>query len=558
MLANYSYVIDPPYNTGKDGFTYNDDRNFTVDQLVELAGIDVEEAKRILEFTDKGSSSHSAWLTFMYPRLYIARELLSDEGAICISIDENELNQLKVICDEIFGEENFIESIVWNKRIPKNDKGIGNIHEYILVYSKSTLIKQEFLMRKDGIDDVYDFVEKQKKSNVSLEQSEKALKKFYKSNGYDRGITLYNSLTKDFRLWGKINMSWPNADTFGPRYDVLHPKTGRPVKVPDRGWRWKQETFNKAALIKDGHYTNIEERYDGSFVCGHIWFAKDENTQPSSIKFLSEVENFLLRSILSTKSDGGVEVENLFGSKGYFSYPKPVNLLKTLLGSIETKENDVFLDFFAGSGTTAHSIYSLNLEDSLERNFICVQLPEPTDIKKEGYKAGYKTIFDITKARIKLSADKIRKENPDFHGDLGFKVFETVEDFRVEDDDKELSLMTMTMFDDVMLTDEQYHTLLTTWRLYDGSELSTPVQDIELDSYTAHLCDNRLYMIASDFSSDALKALLSKLDTDKEFSPNKIVFFGKNFDSVKQMELNEALKSYANKKSLEIDLVGRN
>ena len=479
--------IDPPYNTGKDGFTYNDDRNFTVDQLVELAGIDVEEAKRILEFTDKGSSSHSAWLTFMYPRLYIARELLSDEGAICISIDENELNQLKIICDEIFGEENFIESIVWNKRIPKNDKGIGNIHEYILVYSKSTLIKQEFLMRKDGIDDVYEFVEKQKNSNVSLEKSEKSLKKFYKSNGYDRGITLYNGLTKDFRLWGKINMSWPNADTFGPRYDVLHPKTGRPVKVPDRGWRWKQETFNKAALIKDGHYTNIEERYDGSFVCGQIWFAKDENTQPSSIKFLNEVENFLLRSILSTKSDGGVEVENLFGSKGYFSYPKPVNLLKTLLGSIETKENDVFLDFFAGSGTTAHSIYSLNLEDSLERNFICVQLPEPTDIKKEGYKAGYKTIFDITKARIKLSADKIRQENPDFHGDLGFKVFETVEDFRVEDDDKELSLMTMTMFDDVILTDEQYHTLLTTWRLYDGSELTTPVQDIDLDNYTTTL-----------------------------------------------------------------------
>ncbi len=114
------------------------------------------------------------------------------------------------------------------------------------------------------------------------------------------------------------------------------------------------------------------------------------------------------------------------------------------------------------------------------------------------------------------------------------------------------------MFDDVMLTDEQYHTLLTTWRLYDGSELTAPVQDIDLDNYTAHLCDNRLYMIASDFSSDALKALLSRLDTDKEFSPNKIVFFSKNFDSVKQMELNEALKSYANKKSLEIDLVGRN
>lgn len=117
--------------------------------------------------------------------------------------------------------------------------------------------------------------------------------------------------------------------------------------------------------------------------------------------------------------------------------------------------------------------------------------------------------------------------------------------------------MTMTMFDDVVLTDEQYHTLLTSWRLYDGSELTTPIQDVDLDGYTAHLCDNRLYMIAPDFSSTALKALLENLDTDKKFSPNKIIFFGKNFDSVKQMELNEALKSYANKKSLEIDLVGR-
>lgn len=550
--------IDPPYNTGNDGFTYNDDRSFTKQQLSDLAGVELDEAERILEFTDKGSSSHSAWLTFMYPRLYIARELLKDDGAICISIDENELNQLKIICDEIFGEENFIENIVWNKRIPKNDKGIGNIHEYILVYTKSTQIKKEFLMRKDGIDDVYEFVEKQQKSKISIDKAEKSLKKFFKINGYDRGITLYNGLTDDYRLWGKINMSWPNADTFGPRYDVLHPKTGLPVKVPDRGWRWKQDTFNNAALIKDGHYTNIEKRFDGSFVCGRIWFAKDENMQPSSIKFLSEVENFLLRSILSTKSNGGVEVENLFGGKGYFSYPKPVNLLKTLLGSIETKENDVFLDFFAGSGTTAHSIYALNIEDSLDRKFICIQIPEQTDIKKEAHKAGYETIFDITKARIIKSAEKIQEEHPAFQGDLGFKIFEIVDDFRIEDDAKELSLMNLTMFDDVILTDDQYHTLLTSWCLYDGSELTTPIQDIDLNGYKAHLCDNRLYMIAPEFSNDALKAMLQKLDTEKEFAPNKIVFFGKNFDSVKQMELNEALKSYANKKSLVIDLVGRN
>jgi adenine-specific DNA-methyltransferase len=549
--------IDPPYNTGSDGFVYNDDRKFTKEQLSELAGIELDEAQRILDFTDKGSSSHSAWLTFMYPRLYIARELLKEDGAICISIDENELNQLKIICDEIFGEENFIESIVWNKRIPKNDKGIGNIHEYILLYSKSSIVKKEFLMRKDGIDDVYEFVEKQKKAKLSIRESEKALKKFFNINGYDRGITLYNGLTDEYRLWGKINMSWPNADTFGPTYDVLHPKTNKPVKVPDRGWRWKKETFEDAAQIKKGKYTNVVERYDGSFVCGRIWFAKDEKTQPSSIKFLDEVEEFLLRSIISTKSNGGVEVEELFGGKGYFSYPKPTNLLKTLLGSMKAEKNDLFLDFFAGSGTTAHSVYALNIEEPLPRNFICVQLPEDTDKKKQAYKTGYKNIFDITKDRIIKSAEKIQQEYPEYNGDLGFKVFATTDDFRTTAD-KELTLSNLTFFDDAVLSNEQYSTILTTWCLYDGSLLTTPIQNIELNGYTSHLCDARLYLIAPDFSSGSLKALLQKLDTDKAFAPNKVVVFGSNFESAKQMELNEALKSYANKKSLELEVVVRN
>lgn len=337
--------IDPPYNTGKDGFAYNDDRKFTPEQLSDLAGIDLDEAKRILEFTTNGSSSHSAWLTFIYPRLYIARELLREDGVIFISIDENELNQLKTICDEIFGEANFIENIVWNKRIPKNDKGIGNIHEYILAYAKNNEISKEFLMRKDGIDDVYQFIEKLKKEKVPLDKAEQQLKKFYSSNGYDRGITLYNGLNEDYRPWGKINMSWPNADSFGPTYEVLLPLTNNPVKIPDRGWRWKEGTFNHIAKRIDGKYADIKKLHDGSVICGGIWFASTENTQPSSVKFLDEVEEFLLRSIISTKSDGGVEVENLFGGKGYFSYPKPTSLIKTLFGSVKPKIKTFILTF---------------------------------------------------------------------------------------------------------------------------------------------------------------------------------------------------------------------
>lgn len=155
------------------------------------------------------------------------------------------------------------------------------------------------------------------------------------------------------------------------------------------------------------------------------------------------------------------------------------------------------------------------------------------------------------------ASDKIRTEYPDYRGDLGFKVFETIADFRVKDEG-ELTLENHSFFDDAVLTDEQYNTLLTTWCVYDGSLLTAPIQDVDLNGYTAHLCDKRLYLIAPNFSSDSIKALLHELDNNKDFEPNKVVFYGNNFDSAKQMELNEALKGYSNKKSLELDLVVRN
>lgn len=202
----------------------------------------------------------------------------------------------------------------------------------------------------------------------------------------------------------------------------------------------------------------------------------------------------------------------------------------------------------------------LNAQEYSNRRFITVQIPEACEVESVAYKEGYKTIFDITKARLLRACEKIAADLPENQIKQGFKIFETVEDFRVEEDDKELVLSNLTMFDDVLLTDEQYHTLLTTWALHDGSELTTPIHDYDLNGYTAHLCDRRLYMIAPNFTSNALKALLHKLDDteDKDFDPNKIIYYANNFDSIKQLELNEALKSYANKKSIEIDVVVRN
>lgn len=317
---------------------------------------------------------------------------------------------LKKICDEVFGEGNFVESITWNKRIPKNDKGVGNIHDFILIYVRDSELRHEFYMKKDGLEDIDDLLESFRKKKIAIPEAENELRKLYKKQGYDRGITLYNSVDKDYRLWGKINMSWPNAETFGPRYEVLHPITELPVKIPDRGWRWKQETFDKAALRVDGTYTKIETLHDGSFRCGRIWFSSDENQQPSSVTYIDEVSQFLLRSILSFKSDGGIEVEGLFGGKNFFSHPKPTSLLRILVGSKENKDGDLVMDFFSGSATTAHAVMQLNAEDGGKRRHIMVQLPEPCDEKSEAFKAGYKTIAEIGKERIRRAGKKVLEE----------------------------------------------------------------------------------------------------------------------------------------------------
>lgn len=413
--------IDPPYNTGKD-FVYKDNFKDNIKNYKEITGQVDGEGRNLSNNPETSGRYHTDWLNMMYPRLKLARNLLKDDGVIFISADE-EITNLKKMCDEIFGEENFVENITWNKRIPKNDKGVGNIHEYVLLYAKDTSLKPEFTMRKDGLDDIYELVEKLKKSGTPILEAEEEIKKLYKKNAYDRGITLYNSFDHEFRLWGKINMSWPNANTFGPDYEVKHPKTGQPVKIPDRGWRWKEDTFNEAAKRVDGHYTEVTELPDGSFMCGKIWFSAKDDQQPSSVTYLDEVNTFLLRSILSTKSDGGMEVERLFSGKSYFSYPKSTSLLKVLLSSYGNGQNGLILDFFAGSATTADAVMQLNAEGAGVRQFIMVQLPEACDKGTEAFKAGYKTIAEISKERIRRSAAKIKEENSEYDGDLGFKVF---------------------------------------------------------------------------------------------------------------------------------------
>ena len=362
--------IDPPYNTGND-FIYRDDFAQSREEYDEEAGVHDEDGDRLFKNTETNGRFHSDWCSMIYPRLVLARNLLAPEGVIFISIDDNEVAQLRELCDEVFGESNFVDCITWNTRVPKNDnKGLGNIHQYILVYVKQGQLNRQFMMTKDGLDEVFELCEKFKRQSTPIPQAEEELKKLYIKKGYDRGITLYNALDDNYQPWGKINMSWPNSDTFGPTYDILHPQTKKPTKKPDRGWRWNRDTFNSHL-----DYEHTIKRHDGSFVCGDIWFAKDENTQPSSIRYLRDVGKMLLRTIISLKSDGGVELENIFEGKSYFSNPKPVSLMRLLVDSLEEKDG-IFLDFFSGSATTAHAVMQLNAEDGGKRKLLWCNSPK--------------------------------------------------------------------------------------------------------------------------------------------------------------------------------------
>lgn len=497
--------IDPPYNTGSDGFVYQDNFKFSVNDLSRLAGIDKAEAERILSFNAKGSNSHSAWLTFMYPRLYIARELMREDGVIFISIDDNEQAQLKLLCDEVFGEENFIKDLIINTAEGGgNAKYVINGHETLLVYAKK----------------ISDF------DNLKRPKDVRGKKVVIEDELY---WIQEDAVREEFGKYGNLHYE-----------DILEIKGEAFKHKIDQG-------------ITNNEYILVPKDY-GKTIIGKLRKMSEDFSKFHSILNVGAVNKHLTK-------DGIKDLEDLFiteKGKSPFSNPKPLDLIKRVVLSSTFKgtQNDTVLDFFAGSGSTAHAVIQLNSEDQGNRKYICVQIDEPTNSEDEAFKLGYETIFDITKARITKAAQKIAKENLNYQGDLGFKIFETVDDFRPSIDD-ELQVSNGSLFDDMVLSDEQYQALLTTWMLYDNNELTADIESIDLQGYNAHLVNKNLYLIASDFGTQNLKCLLNKLDEDKSFAPDRIIVNGYNFDTAIQMELNEAIKSYQNKKKITINIIVR-
>ena len=378
--------IDPPYNTGKD-FVYKDNFKVSKDDYETDLGTEDEEGGKLFKNTDTNGRFHSDWLSMMYERLLVARDLLTDDGVIFMSIDDNEVHNLRKIADEIFGEENYIQEIIWEKKFaPQNDAKFFSLnHEQIFCFTKNRgMFKRNLLP-------------------MTKEQ-----------------ISRYKNPDKDPRgVWQSDNLT---VATYNEKYDFSITKPNGDVVNPPHGRCWRTSEDKFKSLIQENR----------------IWFGSDGKGVPRIKRFLTEVQQGMVPISLFSHTEVGhtqeasKEVKELFDGKKYFDYPKPIRLLYRLL-YIGINKNDLILDFFSGSATTAHATMQLNAEDGGNRKFIMVQLPEETDEKSEAYKAGYKTISEIGKERIRRAGKKILEENAEKLKerktplDIGFRVYKTSE-----------------------------------------------------------------------------------------------------------------------------------
>ncbi len=584
-LANAYYekikmiYIDPPYNTGSDGFVYQDDRKFSNSELRQLAGISEEKAKRILNFTQSKSNSHSAWLTFMYPRLYIAKQLLKDDGVIFISIDDNEVAQLKLLMDEIFGEENFVAQLptVMNLKGNNDEFGFAGTHEDTMVYvkEKGTAILNQFSIKEDELEE---WIEDEKgfyKQGANLKATGTNAPREKRPNLYfpifidDNNIYITSDNKKPIKYEGELI--------------TLYPIT----KEKEMSWRW-----SKNKMIKDKEDIIISRN-------GGIGIYKKQ--RPALGDMPSKKPKTIFYKPEYSSGNGTAQIKELFNEK-FFSNPKPLKLIKDFI-EIGLNKNDLILDFFAGSGTTGDAVMQLNAEDGGNRKFILVQIPEKIEPKKN--KTAYDfvkdelniekpTIFEITKERLIRASKKINVEideknknteteienlkqeiqtketkteikklekqitdNLQLKTNNYFKIFETMpiwEDYDFEADELDEHLK---LFDENKLTQEDIKALLITWKTYDGISLTQNLQKIDLINYTGYYANNKLYLMEKGFTTENLKNLLEKIDADKQFNPTSIIAFGYHFESKNLREISENIKSYANKKNIDIDFITR-
>ena len=395
--------IDPPYNTGND-FVYNDDFAESTDEYLANSGQFDSEGNRLVKNLDSNGRYHTDWLNMMYSRLKIAKDLLSDDGVIFISIDDNEDTNLLKIGNEIFGEDNFIGQIVWQSTQKNDPRFIAINHEYVLCFVKNIEVQTlsgKWRTRHPLVDEMMEEYEKIKQKNTSIEGIQSAWTSIINKDKYS---ALKHYKFVDFKgPYFAADISDPQRK--GPKHDfVIHPITKQVCKAPAGGYSPREEEMKRRLANDEIHFGATHEQV----VC--------------SKKYLITAED-RLNSVYYEDGRRATKLLEALVGKGIFEHPKSELMIKRLLGFI-TDENSVVLDFFSGSATTAHAVMQLNSEDNGNRKFIMVQLPEETDEKSEAYKAGYKNICEIGKERIRRAGAKIKEESPMTTADLdvGFRV----------------------------------------------------------------------------------------------------------------------------------------
>lgn len=393
--------IDPPYNTGKD-FVYKDNFFMSKEDYLEMSGQVDENGNKYFPNTETNGRFHTDWLNMMYPRLKMARDFLSNDGVIFISIDDNELDNLTKICNEIFGENNFIANIIRNTNSSKNQSLFVSVsHEYCMVYAKNiTILKNKHEENKWQVpkNNIKEYVEKVKQlQNKGLKDNEISdeLKELTK---YPRFIDFTNYWYFDTKgLYSKGDLGGVNNGNMEP---IINPITKKPDPVPPGGFRFNTEKLNE--LIKENR---IHFHTDGSLPRLKRYLSENYNQRPKSIMSDDQRPDNSLLQELNTPFDN----------------PKQLAFIKRIISVID--KDAIVLDFFSGSATTAHAVMQLNAEDGGNRKYIMVQLPEKTPENSEARKAGYSTICEIGKERIRRAGEKIKKDYPNANIDTGFRVF---------------------------------------------------------------------------------------------------------------------------------------
>lgn len=535
--------IDPPYNTGKD-FVYKDNFVDGVHNYLEQTGQLDSEGNILSTNTERNGRFHTDWLNMMFSRLKLARNLLTEDGVILISIDDHEQSRLKFICDEIFGESNFVSNFIWYGGRKNDSKLISNSHEYILIYVKNSnyLSEHKILWReqKQGLDKIY-AAAKEFYETFGEEEGSKQLKQWFQQLPTDDPALAnkhYSNVDENGPYY-KDNISWPGGG--GPVYDVIHPITKKPVKIPSRGWLFKEERMLE--LIAEGR----------------VAFGSDENGVPTYKRYLKETETQVPLSVLYNDNRGAMKrLRELFGGKAYFDFPKDEKVIHKLIKMIPMKENDIVLDFFSGSATTAQAVIQANAEDGLNRKFILVQLPEQIDENTDAFKDGYKTICDIGEDRIRRAGEIIKQElvdtqkarrnvtNPE-QLDIGFKVLKLdTSNIREWNTDFENLEQTLDLYETPFIDGRKELDIVYEILIKFGLELTVSINTFKVDDRNVYdIAHGHLFIcLAGRIDTDIAKAIIQKRD-EYIIETSSVVFSDAGFSGNDSEKLNciELLKN---------------